>query len=67
MEFFNTEVIKSRKDEEEALTTQVLAEWPWLIAYWSKIMQIIVGQKFRNAKAIIEIPSKDEVISCLEE
>ena len=65
MEFFNTEVIKSRKDEEEALTTQVLAEWPWLIAYWSK-MQIIVGQKFRNAKAV-EIPSKDEVISCLEE
>ena len=36
MEFFNTEVIKSRKDEEEALATQVLAEWPWLIAYWSK-------------------------------
>jgi hypothetical protein len=54
MEFFNTEVIiKSRRDEEEALTTQVLAKWPLLIAYyWSK-KQIIVGQKFRkNAKAI---------------
>ncbi len=60
MEFFNTEVIKSRKDEEEALTTQILADWPWLIAYWSR-KQIIVGQKFRNAKAI-EIPSKDEMI-----
>ena len=65
MEFFNTKVIKSRRDEEEALTTQVLADWPWLIAYWSK-KQVIVGQKFRNAKAI-EIPSKDEVISCLED
>ena len=65
MEFFNTEVIKSRRDEEESQTTQVLADWPWLIAYWSK-KQIIVGQKFRNAKEI-EIPSKDEVISCLEE
>jgi hypothetical protein len=65
MEFFNTEVIKSSRDEEEALTTQVLAEWLWLIAYWSK-KQIIVGQKFCNAKEI-EIPSKDEVISCLEE
>ena len=51
MEFFNTEVIKSRRDEEDALTAQVLADWPWLIAYWSK-KQIIVGQKFRNAKAI---------------
>ena len=59
-EFFNTEVIKSRKDEEKALTTQVLAEWSWLIAYWSK-KQIIVGQK------AIEIPSKDEILSCLEE
>ena len=65
MEFYNTKVIKSRKDEEETLTAQVLADWPWLIAYWSK-KQIIVGQKFRNAKEI-EIPSKDEVISCLEE
>jgi hypothetical protein len=36
MEFFNTEVIKSRKDGEEALATQVLAEWPWLITYWNK-------------------------------
>ena len=54
-EFFNTEVIKSRKDEEEALTTQILADWPWLIAYWSR-KQIIVKQKFRNAKAI-EIPT----------
>ena len=54
MEFFNTEVIKSRRDEEEALTAQVLADWPWLIAYWSN-KQITVGQKFRNAKAI-EIP-----------
>ncbi len=35
-EFFNTEVIKSRKDDEEALTTQILADWPWLIAYWSR-------------------------------
>ena len=25
---FITEVIKSRKDEEEALTTQILADWP---------------------------------------
>ena len=67
MKFFNTEVIKSRRDEEEALTTQVLAKWPWLIAYyWSK-KQIIVGQKFRNNAKAIEIPSKDEVISCLEE
>ena len=65
MEFFNTEVTKSRRDEEEALTAQVLADWPWLIAYLSN-KQIIVGQKFRNAKAI-EIPSRDEVISCLEE
>jgi signal recognition particle subunit SEC65 len=66
IEFFNTEVFKSRRrDEEEALTTQVLADRPWLIAYWSK-KQIIVGRKFRNAKAI-EIPSKDEVISCLED
>jgi hypothetical protein len=64
LEFFNTEVIKSRKDEEETLTAQVLADWPWLIAYWSK-KQIIVGQKLRNAKEI-EIPSKDEVIFCLE-
>ena len=63
MEFFNTEVIKSRKDEEEALTTQILADW--LIAYWSR-KQIVVGQKFRNAKAI-EIPSKDEMLSCLKE
>ncbi len=55
MEFFNTEVIKSRRDEEETLAAQVLADWPWLIAYWSK-KQIIVGQKFRNAKEI-EIPS----------
>ena len=54
-EFFNTEVIKSRKDEEEALKTQILADWPWLIAYWSR-KQIIVGQEFRNAKAI-EIPT----------
>ena len=50
-EFFNTKVVKSRKDEEEALKTQILADWPWLIAYWSR-KQIIVGQKFRNAKAI---------------
>ena len=63
MELFNTEVIKSRKDEEVALTTQVQAELPWLIAYWSK-KQIIVGQKFPNAKAL-EIPSKDEMLSCL--
>ena len=35
-EFFNTEVIKSRKDEEEALRTQILADWLWLIAYWSR-------------------------------
>ena len=35
-EFFNTEVIKSRKDEEEALITKILADWPWLIAYWSR-------------------------------
>ena len=65
MEFFNTEVNKSRKDEEEALTTQILADWPWLIAYWSR-KQIIVGQKFSNAKAI-EMPSKDAMLSCLEE
>ena len=65
MELFNTEVIKSRKDEEVALTTQVQAELPWLIAYWSK-KQIIVGQKFPNAKAL-EIPSKDEMLSSLEE
>ena len=44
MEFFNTEVIKSRRDEEETLSALVLADWPWLIAYyWSK-KQIIVGQ-----------------------
>ena len=36
MEFYNTELIKSRRDEEETLTTQVLLDWPWLIAYWSK-------------------------------
>ena len=66
MEFFNTEVIKSRKDEEDALTTQILADWPWwLIAYWSR-KQLIAEQKFRNAKAI-GIPSKDEILSCLEE
>ncbi len=52
---FIAEVIKSRKDEEEALTTQILADCPWLIAYWSR-KQIIVGQKFRNAKAI-KIPT----------
>ncbi len=34
-EFFNTEVNKFRKDEE-ALTTQILADWPWLIAYCSR-------------------------------
>ena len=66
MEFFNTEVIKSRKDEEEALTTQILADWPWLRAYWSRKQLIVVGQKIRNAKAI-EMPSKDEMLSCLEE
>ena len=41
MEFFNFEVIKSRKDKEEALITQVLAEWPWRadrILHWKMLV-----------------------------
>ena len=67
MKFYNNEIINSQREEEDLVRGQIINEWPWLIAYCGRkhltIDQVIV----EGAKRCDTIPSKAELLYCLEE
>ena len=66
-QFYNNEIIKSQKEEEDLIRNQILLEWPWFVAYYSRkyltVDQVIGGEGAKRC----DIPSKAELIACLEE
>ena len=65
-QFFNNEIIKSQKEKEELIIRgQIILEWPWFIAYWSR-KHLTVDQFIAEGAKRCDIPSKTELILCLE-
>ena len=65
-QFHNNEIIESQKEEEDLIRNQILLEWPWFIVYWSR-KHLTVDQVIGEGAKRCDIPSKAELIVCLEE
>ncbi len=68
MKFYNNEIINSsQKEEEDLVRGQIIHEWPGLIAYWGRKHLTIDQVIAESAKRCDTIPSKAELLYCLEE
>ena len=65
-QFYNNEIIKSQREEEDLIRNQILLEWPWFVAYYSR-KHLTVDQVIGEGAKRCDIPSKAELIVCLEE
>ena len=67
MKFYNNEIINSQREEEDLVRGQIINEWPWLIAYWGRKHLTIDQFIAEGAKRCDTIPSKADLLYCLEE
>jgi hypothetical protein len=67
MNFYNNETINSQREEENLVRGQIIHEWPWLIAYWGRKHLTIDQVIAEGAKRCDTIPSKADLLYCLEE
>ena len=67
MKFYNNEIIDFQKEVEDLVRGQIIHEWPWLIAYWGRKHLTIDQVIAEGAKRCDTIPSKADLLYCLEE
>ena len=64
--FYNSEIFNSQREEEDLVKSLITKEWPWLIAYWGRKHLTIDQVIAEGAKRCVSIPSKADLLYCLE-